>query len=266
MENNAEEMPTDEVSYVKWLERRHGYQITDKVQNHYEAVKQKIKSEFGESSLWQQLISNLPDYNYEYQGTKGYPLLKDFSTPELKTKDWTNFLDKTRRKNTIDNPNWPNEPPTGWILPSNWYSRIDDIVRTTIVVKYLDGGDFLADRIHSICGNHFRCDYEAKVEGYYAVHIYVTHQYDIPGIDWDTESIYATVEIQITTQIQDVLRQHLHKYYEERRGRVSEPEEKGWQWDPKSPEFIPNYLGHILHYVEGMIMEVRDREREYESV
>lgn len=33
-----------------------------------------------------------------------------------------------------------------------------------------------------------------------------------------------------------------------------------WQWDYESDEFIPNYLGHILHYIEGMIMEVRKRE------
>ena len=37
--------------------------------------------------------------------------------------------------------------------------------------------------------------------------------------------------------------------------------EKIWQWNYKSDEFAANYLGHILHYVEGMIIEIRDKKR-----
>jgi hypothetical protein len=53
----------------------------------------------------------------------------------------------------------------------------------------------------------------------------------------------------------------LHKYYEERRKRIKEENIK-WQWNYKSDEFTVNYLGHILHYVEGMIMEVRETQKE----
>ena len=35
-----------------------------------------------------------------------------------------------------------------------------------------------------------------------------------------------------------------------------------WQWDYKSDEFTANYLGHILHYVEGRIVELRDKQKE----
>jgi len=31
--------------------------------------------------------------------------------------------------------------------------------------------------------------------------------------------------------------------------------------DYKSPEFSSNYLGHIIHYVKGMIVEIRDKEK-----
>jgi hypothetical protein len=31
-------------------------------------------------------------------------------------------------------------------------------------------------------------------------------------------------------------------------------------WNYRNDQFITTYLGHILHYVEGMIIEVRDRE------
>ena len=65
--------------------------------------------------------------------------------------------------------------------------------------------------------------------------------------------------MQITTQLQEVIRKLLHKHYESRRKRTT-PDELKWQWDYKSDEFSANYLGHILHYIEGMIMEVRDKQ------
>jgi hypothetical protein len=53
----------------------------------------------------------------------------------------------------------------------------------------------------------------------------------------------------------------LHKYYEERRKKIGAEDVK-WQWNYKTDEFVANYLGHILHYVEGMIMEIRDKQKE----
>lgn len=53
----------------------------------------------------------------------------------------------------------------------------------------------------------------------------------------------------------------MHKYYEERRKKVK-LNEKDWIWDYKCDEFAANYLGHILHYVEGMIMEIREKQKE----
>ena len=50
-----------------------------------------------------------------------------------------------------------------------------------------------------------------------------------------------------------------HKAYERRRTRLFTPHNK-WQWDYKSKEFAPNYIGHIIHYVEGTIMDIRDKE------
>ena len=78
---------------------------------------------------------------------------------------------------------------------------------------------------------------------------------------WDTERVDVSIEIQITTQLQEVIRKLLHKYYEDRRKRIIEEDIK-WQWNYKSDEFIANYLGHILHYVEGMIMEIREKQKE----
>jgi hypothetical protein len=50
------------------------------------------------------------------------------------------------------------------------------------------------------------------------------------------------------------------KYYEQRRTRLEKPDDK-WQWNYKSDEFSPYYIGHIIHYIDGTIMEIRDKEK-----
>ena len=96
----------------------------------------------------------------------------DKEPPILETKTFDSFFHKTWRKNILDNTNFPKEPPGGWILPNNWFSKVNDIVRTMWPVKYLDGVEFMIEKITSLCEEHgIECPYfyEAKEEGYYAV-------------------------------------------------------------------------------------------------
>jgi hypothetical protein len=98
------------------------------------------------------------------------------------------------------------------------------------------------------------------VDGYYAGHLYFEMPIEIPKTTFDTEIIRMSFEIQITTQIHEVIRQLLHQHFERR--RISPPERPGvWQWNHGSEEFITNYLGHMLHFVDGMIVDLRDRAR-----
>lgn len=106
-----------------------------------------------------------------------------------------------------------------------------------------------------------RIDYEAKEEGYYAAHFYVIIDAVVPNREWDTQIVPTSIELQLTSQLQEVIRKLLHKHYENRRKEISNPPVK-WQWDYRTEEFSTNYLGHILHYVEGMIMEIRRRQSE----
>jgi hypothetical protein len=53
----------------------------------------------------------------------------------------------------------------------------------------------------------------------------------------------------------------LHLHYEKRREQRAGPESDAWKWDYKSDEFSTNYLGHILHYLEGVIVEIRNKPR-----
>jgi len=90
--------------------------------------------------------------------------------------------------------------------------------------------------------------------------LYARQTVEIPRITWDTETAEVSVELQITTQLQETIRRLLHKYYEQRRKQPSAGDVK-WQWDFRNDEFAANYLGHILHYVEGMIMEIREKQK-----
>lgn len=250
--------------YKKWLKDKHDIEISDRTERYYASVTSKIKLDLEDSDFWTQLTKNLREYGGEYLVKTGYPLLIPRFEPELREKPFNSFLLKTFRKNILDNQCWPDEPEGGWILPNNWYSKINDIIRTLFVVKYIDGVEFMIERIKSLCKQHgmeCRVYLEAREEGYYAAHLYTKREFEIPKITWDTEKLDVFIEIQITTQLQEVIRKLLHKYYEDRRKRISEEDTK-WQWDYKSDEFVANYLGHILHYVEGMIMEIRERQKE----
>lgn len=255
-----EDKPKNIDEYMEWLEKEHNVEVSTRTIGRYEAVTRKIKLDFEDSDFWIQLVKELREFDSEYRMEYKYPLLLSFE-PEVCIKPFNSFLLKTYRKNVLDNNNWPNEPEVGWILPKNWYSRINDIIRTLLTVKYLDGVEFMIDKIKSLCEQHKLelCVFlEATEVGYYAAHLYIEREFEIPRVTWDTERKKISIEVQITTQLQEIIRRLLHKYYEERRKELRKEDVK-WQWNYQSDEFAANYLGHILHYIEGMIMDIREK-------
>jgi hypothetical protein len=230
---------------------------------YYETVALTAEAAIRDSAWYSGTAATLRDWDAEYQLDTGYPLLANPpGCPALHRKSWQSFRLKTFRKNVLNNSDWPDAPRGGWILPSNWFTEIHDVVRTTVIVKYLDGVEFLSGRMrdHGVPDSFSLCDltFEARSEGYYAAHVSLRREIEIPNLKFDTRIELMALEIQIATQLQDVIRRLTHTYYESRRERPPDPD-VNWQWQYRSDEFIPNYLGHILHYVEGMIMEVRDR-------
>ena len=258
--------PHDIAAYKKWLKDERGAEISVKTENYYLSVTNKISADFRQSGFWLSLTNQLTQLNQEYYlNTKYYLFSREVPLPpEVHIKPFSSFLLKTFRKNVVDNEGWPAAPPGGWVLPAAWFTQINDIIRTYFVVKYLDGVSFFVDKLQAHCRcSNLTCDvaYEAKEEGYYAAHTYVTYPCEVPEENWDTRMIDVQIEIQVTTQLQEVIRRLLHKYYEQRR-KTARSDSVKWQWDYTSEEFAANYLGHILHYVEGMIMDVRNRQEE----
>lgn len=248
--------------YSNWLKEEHQVMHLDGEHNYYEQVVRNIKVDFEKSCFWKEFCRNLKEYNDEYLLATGYNLLYEYK-PKIKTKPFKSFLLKTYRKNILNNKNWPKAPEGGWIVPTNWFTEINDIIRTLLVVKYLDGVEVLINKFKSHCES---CklqpviSLEAREEGYYAAHLYTKYNFEIQKRNLETTKLDISIEIQITTQLQEAIRKLLHIYYKKRRLAVKEEDIK-WQWNYACDEFSANYLGHILHYVEGMIVEIREKQK-----
>lgn len=261
----SEKKPQNITEYKRWLFEKYKAKIDIPVKNHYESVALRVRDSFITSPLWQKILSELNNLKETYYLSTHYDLLSTLTTDyRFATKPFDSFLLKTFRTNILENSLWPNEPEGGWLQPENWISRANDIVRTCITVKYLDGVEFLLKKLHETAeqdGAESWKYYVGGVDGYYAGHLYVRREYEVPKLNFNTEYIPVTVELQITTQIHEVIRRLLHKHFEQRRKKTpTRPEE--WQWDYRSEEFATNYLGHLLHYIDGMIMDLRERKRE----
>jgi ppGpp synthetase/RelA/SpoT-type nucleotidyltranferase len=265
------EKPENPRKFIIWWNDNFDDMIDLRVRKLYSDVSTFVKYRFDHSDEFMTLIHELRNYDAEYRQSYGYDLLmKKPEEIKLEPKEWDGFISKVWRENVVQNTHWNDEnwdkevcqPNGGWITPSNWFERIHDIVRTRIVVKYFDGVALLVDKMsnHFLgCGCQIKPDWEAREEGYYAAHLNVTRDYEIPvGLEIQKKKI--TIEIQVTTQMKDVITELTHKYYERKRETLVQPDIK-WQWDYECDEFLPNYIGHMLHYIEGALMQIRNREQ-----
>jgi hypothetical protein len=150
------------------------------------------------------------------------------------------------------------EPAEGWLTPPEWFSGVKDVVRTMFVVKYMDGVDHLGGWLERIATDH-GLDVHSKLMnteyGYYAAHVVVTLPLKVTLATWDVTVLNVPLEIQVTTQLQEGIRRLIHEHYE-----TSQVEglAENWRWSYNERPFAANYLGHILHYIEGQIMRVRE--------
>lgn len=255
------EKPDYRDQYATWLRERHRVD-TSMHRKHYESAVSQIEEQFGSCPFWVSIKDSLTEIDAKYQLLNGVPLISDVS-PKIYRKSYDSFLNKSYRVNVLNNESWPDQPTGGWLLPPDWYSRVGDIVRTTLVVRYLDGVQFLLDQIKELAKTKkvdIEFSLEARPEGYYAAHMSYGRDTRITTLQWGEETRFINFEIQISTGIKQLIKSLIHKYYQDQRlAEAREPWE--WQWDYKSDEFIASYLGHVIHYLEGMIVEVRDRQK-----
>jgi len=247
--------------YKEWLAKTFKVNLTTEA-NRYERESLRVKVAAEESEFWTSFQAAKTELADKYYASTSYRLFADDGRENMLVKPWKSFLEKTYRANVLGNELWPEPPDGGWYLPINWYERFHDIARTSVVVKYLDGVTFITDYFQEIQKDlslaEYDCEFEARDTGYYAAHSRVGIGFNLLVENWTEVEKRGSFEVQVTTQLQEVIRRLTHTQYEARRMNSGTPEMK-WQWDYTSDAFKPNYLGHILHYLEGMIMEVRDK-------
>ena len=229
---------------------------------YYERESNRLVTEFKKTGFWTEFGRRRDHLAERRQLEGGYPLLAHQGTPaDIVPKPWDSLLDKCYRKNVLENNVFPKPPPEGWITEKNWLDRIHDVVRTTVVVRYMDDIFIVAKLLQEVAANEaieIDVDFKARNEGYYAVHVSVPMRLQYAEFGWERLFVNIQVEVQLCTQIQEVIRRLTHVFYKKRRVRPHVPGHE-WQWDCESDEFVPNYLGHMLQYADGMIMNSRRR-------
>lgn len=183
------------------------------------------------------------------------PVVSDL---RIYSKPYDSVLSKVYRQNYIHNKNWPSAPKVGFVELSGLYGRLNDLIRTRLVCKYMDGPEFVSDRLKSYCasiGLNHRHYAMASEGGYYAWHNYIKLpvQVMVGGAVVDVE---MPLEVQITTQLAEVISALTHGLYEGTREANGRPDES-WKWQPETQRFRSTYLGHSLHLLEGIIQEFR---------
>lgn len=258
---DVNQKPGNEDEFKKWFSSKFGFDEPG-YRRYYEQSVNNLKESFCKTVFWKGLDSQIKEWNTAFFMEKRVPLVSKVQAPPVVVKSLNSLLNKAYRKNILRNNNFPDEPDGGWITHLNWFDTIHDIIRTTVEVKYLDGVKYIEEKMSYLAKEvncPFKCSYEARDEGYYAAHSSIEVVLPLLKQDWSQDEQKIEVEIQITTEFQEMIKGLLHKYYEENRNKYDLGDYK-WQWDYHSEQFIPNYLGHIAHYLEGMIVEIRDKK------
>lgn len=262
--------------YEEWLVREELMASLDSARSGYEKNRDLVLEHIARHDFWEQINNNELTWTEEFRNQTTYGLFRPKIGVglDLVGKPWESYFEKTWRLNILQNRNAPQSPPQPmrwwigdkarrWIKPKDLY-LLNDVVRGTIVVRYLDGVRFLAARLEKLAESmSLPCEviWQAQSAGHHAAHLYIDFE-----CDWIDGGVTASetfkVEIQIVTEIRNVVREITHWSYENSRVGERRSGEEQWQWNPFDPAFVPNFLGHLVQYIDGTIVVARDAIQE----
>jgi hypothetical protein len=214
------------------------------------------------SPFWQNVGLNLPHWALEYRNLKGGVLLRSVEPPKFDAKGQERIRTKVRQIACEMTP-----PDFSVVLPASGapVPALNDLVRTRVRCQYLDGVDFLAEKLVKLgeaMNIRNKREYKGKLEGYFAQHFYFEENviFRFGGVSQMTT---IQCEVQVATELSTPVWDAGHFVYEAWRGQSDEA--KDWQWNPKAPRFLVRQLGHMLHLADGILVQMRDSAMEMKN-
>jgi len=208
--------------------------------------------------FWLEFKKEIDSWKAEYYNVHKCALLVKPGIPAFCPKPTKSIINKLERK-IIQKKCEISEiiPSEGAPIP-----KLNDLVRTRITCKYIDGVDYLSNKLLNLAEIHDRApslDKLGKLDGYFAQHL--SFKADVlyrEKSSCQTSSIIC--EIQIATELATIIWESKHEIYELM--RQNEIKDQEWQWDPYNPQFTSNQLGHLVHLVDGLLINLRDKINE----
>jgi hypothetical protein len=97
---------------------------------------------------------------------------------------------------------------------------------------------------------------QQRDEGYYAHHYYAFFDVPIVNPEWTSTTAKMSLEIQVTTQLQEILGDITHPYFQ--RSRIDpRVKDNNWKWEIGTNRFRSAYMAHALHLLEAIIIDLR---------
>lgn len=207
--------------------------------------------------FWTEAKRRLDQWRTEYRADTDADLFSQPGLPNFTAKPEKSTRDKLFRRCKQEADYLPKAiAKEGAPIP-----RLGDLVRTRIPCRYIDGVEFLANKIMGLAEEMElspKRRREGRIEGYFAQHITV-HQEVIFRLAGHGELTRVVSEIQIASEMATRMWDAAHPLYESARLRIAEP--RDWQWKPNDPRFISNQLGHMIHLADGLLVQLRQAMR-----
>ena len=254
--------PKDIDEYKEWARKELVSNFDDESNAiHFETNSAEAFLRVGQSDFFNNLGQKLVEWNEEYKAVKNGDLLMTKEPPVIHRKSYVSAINKSFRTDILWNDKYPDPPKKGWVKADAVFQSLNDGLRGTIVCRFIDGPIFLIERLRkyaSDLGYSFNSYSQERDAGYYAFHSYITIPVQLTDKKWERESVNVSIELQITTQLQDVLKEMTHHFYEV--DRLEPPDGSGWKWEFGTNRFKIGYLSHALHLLESIIVEARDSD------
>lgn len=253
--------------YTVWAKENIDFDVEDEqFKRRYNSNTRLIKSEIETSDSWEKFVETTNKISDEYKLNSGYRLFSsDNIIPDLFIKPFDSVIEKTYRINILNNRNFP-EPPlvklskeTGWVTEDNLYRSINDVIRGRMICRYMDGPEHFCTELEKILEQSTIVDHHSMETdlGYYSWHFGIRFDRDIMKPSGEIKSEAIRLEVQISTQLQEIMSDLTHSFYESK--RVGEESKIIWKWRPSEPKFQGVYFGHTLHMIEGMLVQLKNQ-------